>query len=251
MAMIDKKTGMITGAMGDVVMRIRNGKQVIASKPLIVNVSKSDKSIAHRARFGACIALWRVVKNHVACLTYQQFMVRCLKAEPIYFSKLQLRQGACVITNAMLSTGPLEQIEWRKTEPGCWVSNITTASMGRKKELYPDLKLRFVVLKQYHNQEMVPCVKAFSTEIMASKLQEQLPILPYGLKLEFREHEDGSTAIAMLTPPGFQGGFCCMYLSRKKDNTLLASEQRIICQSTDMALFGSNEQRAKAIHAYR
>ena len=44
---------MITGAVGDVVMRIRNGKQVIASRPLVVHVSKDEKSLANRTRISA------------------------------------------------------------------------------------------------------------------------------------------------------------------------------------------------------
>ena len=65
MAFLTKNVfGDISGKVGNTVVRIRYGKEVVYSKPSITNISYSDKAVAGRAKFAHTVKLARLINSN-------------------------------------------------------------------------------------------------------------------------------------------------------------------------------------------
>jgi hypothetical protein len=109
MAVIKKKIlGEISGNLGDVIFRTRNGKTVVYSKPSKLKVSKSESSIKVKNRFGLVVSLAKeIISDETLSLIWNKSKVEATNGyqKIIKHNTKLISEGSLTLANQIVPNG--------------------------------------------------------------------------------------------------------------------------------------------------
>lgn len=129
--------GMINGAVGNVTLYVRNGKQVIAQRARQIGNPRTDVQMMQRIKLANVLATYRLLRDLLrtcfepvddACRTslatvYNRFTSVNLLALPVFLTRWQAREGGCVAAPYRVSDGSLTAI------------NVTDGASGARTDI--------------------------------------------------------------------------------------------------------------------
>lgn len=270
------KDGLISGILGDVVLKVCRNMQVVSARPTKYTPHRTEKSVAQQCKMSNGIALWRVLKPHIGGLLenkeenltdYNRFMRLYLQSTPVYLQREEARMHTAVVNDCIISSGPLKSMDWTQDSTR-WQSSIMaqsqqtgvtpdgTITLHNWCQYNADWKqndlLRIIVLKQFRSteNEFQMYVKAWGKDVGITQLTT-LPPLPHGLEwtLETVSPKDAVVNLGVKVPYEFQGGFATIHL-RQTPNSIIASQQHIVCLGDACRIYGNEQSREKAVASY-
>lgn len=270
------KDGLISGKLGDVVLKVCRNTQVVSARPAKYTPRRTEKSVTQQCKMSNGIALWRVLKPHIGGLlgnreenltNYNRFLRLYLQSTPVYLQREEARMHTAVVNDCIVSTGPLKSMDWTHGHSK-WLSNIMAQSL--QPATMPDGTitlhnwcqhnadwkqndlLRIIVLKQFHSteNELPAYVKAWAKDVEITHLTT-LPSLPHGLEwaLETVLPKDAVVNLSIKVPEKFQGGFATIHL-RQTPNGIIASQQHVVCLGKICRIYCNEQSREKAVASY-
>lgn len=110
----------LSGKVGDIVYRIRNGEQVVAAYNPRVSNPRTEAQMQQRTKWLNVLAMYRVLAPYIrdgfenkqeGRTDYNRFMSVNLQAEPVYITREQFDNGGSVIAPYLITQGSLIPIE--------------------------------------------------------------------------------------------------------------------------------------------
>lgn len=260
-----------TGHVGDYTVYRINGRTVVRSRHNSrPSAGSSPAQRLNRARWANGVNLWRrfpegqrpAYDNRRPGQTDMNvFASMCLHTDPVYFTRRQGRDGACVAVPAYISQGALPIIGHTIDDSANIVSSIAVGDLARDPQ--PAVErlaravvrensdfragdiIRFYLAEQGWNAEHgIPTVRIRCDDLLLDLCDERP--LPAAVA--------GSRGFALLDghiafEGALAGGVAWVHL-RRSNAGWLHSTQRLICRNPCIAQYGSEAARLSAMESF-
>ena len=257
------------GSAGDATFRIVNGQTVMSEK-ITTNKSKSFAQMARRVRWANIVNFWQAMKGldrpsfetkPRTWSDFNAFMSANIDGAPVYLTKEEAGQGACVVPAYQVTRGSLPSIDVAAGTGGVPVSDIALGNLVIDGDTTLKEFSDAVVDNNtnYVQGDQISCFIA---------VQEQNPVtgIPY---INFKAYEvtlnqrDEDTLLAdIVSADGFSsvdgklgasgtvnGGICWVH-SRKGSNRVMVSTQSLFVNNALLAQYQTSAKRVEAIQSY-
>lgn len=262
--------GKFTGRLGDDVFFVRDGEQIVRSYTP-GKMMRDPKTVAQmevRTKWANIISMYRSFnKTLIDCFEikrkgqsdYNRFVSMNMQARPVYLTKQEVEQGACVAAGYNISQGSLPEIGVTGTTETAYTDislgeleiddQTTIADFARAVVMnnvdyeYYDQISYFSAL-QLTAQDGIPYVQGTQTRVNLNPADTRtlLSIAPsYGF----------STTEGYLGHGEFvgQGAFCWVH-SRRSASRVLVSSQHLVANNALLQEYMSYEARLRAMRSY-
>lgn len=262
--------GKFTGRLGDDVFYVRDGEQIVRSYTP-GNMMRDPKTVAQmevRTKWANIISMYKSFNGTLTdCFEtkkrgqsdYNRFVSMNMQSHPVYLTKSEVEQGACVAAGYNLSQGSLPEISVTGTTETAY-TDIRLGDLVIDDKTTIEAFARAVVMNnvdyEYYDQ-----VSYFSALQLTA--QDGIPYVQ-GTQTRVNLNPTDSRLLLSLAPAygfstneGFlghgefvgQGAFCWVH-SRRSSNRVLVSSQHLVANNALLLEYTSQEARLRAMRSY-
>lgn len=265
------KNGMTSGMVGNLIYRVRNGKQVIYTAPEKVAQPNSAPQMAQRSKWVNMVAFYQALKPFTAlCFEreagganpYNRFLSVNMQGPDVYITKEAKNQCGGIVAPYWVSQGSLDTVvvTGRGREAatdiavrGLEITQETTvgefaSAVVKQNERYGyDHRILFLLFKQMRDGVSgIPFIQASAWNVCLVQ-DDPAKLLEVAGTVGFASR-NGCLAVADAELGDC--GFCWVHTCETAGGKLLASPQRLIDNNSLLPSYMGDEARMAAMHSY-